>query len=257
MSSVISINNSSLVYRKTPWDNKVFNIETKEILNIDYQSIDDIEKLIQSFESTFDNNGLMYFRVDSNERILKEKLLSNGYYICETSINLISKNIQRFDFNKIFKKDYILNSNLNIDYIEQLKEICFSSFNYSRFHEDPFLKKEESKERYRNWIGDLVKQNKKILFYEKNKIVYSFMFYEIIEKDTVTLLLGGSKNSFGQMTPIFWTSVFNFLKNKGIKTINVTVSAANITILNLYLMNGFLIKNSTLDYHKLIYKDKK
>lgn len=252
----IKINNSFLEYRDTPWDEKVFAIQTKEILNIEYKEFEAIDLLLKEFENEFFNDGLAYIRVNSNDIKLKQKLLENGYYIAETSLKLTHKNIQKYNFNSVFKKNLELTSDLNTNFINQLKEIASSSFNYSRFHEDPFLDINKSKQRYANWINDLVQQDKKILIYQKQEIIYSFMFYEFFEQNKVNLILGGSKLGFGQLTPSFWISVFNFLKSKDAKSIDVVISAANITILNLYIMTGFSVKECTLDYHKKIIRSK-
>lgn len=258
MNRIIVLDSSSLEYRDTLWDERVFEITTKEILNIKYESINNINTLLQKLEDecSIKSKVMIYFRVDINDIVLKKELIQNGYYISETSIKLISKNVQQFDYNNIFKRNLDLTSSLSNNFQLQIKDIAYTSFNFSRFHEDPFVDVEKSKMRYKNWIDDLVKQNKQILVYQKNDNVYSFMFYEFLDETTVSLILGGSKKNYGQLTPSFWVSVFNYLKNSGVRTIEVVVSAGNITIINLYIMNGFLFKNVLLDYHKIIEKGK-
>jgi len=258
MNEIIEFNNSILEYRDTPWDERVFEVTTKEVLNIKYENIDDVNTLLQKLENEcfIKSKVMIYFRVDINDIVLKKVLIENGYYISETSTKLISKNVQQFDYNKIFKKNLDLTTALTDDFQLQIKDIAYTSFNFSRFHEDPFVNIGKSKMRYKNWIDDLIKQDKKVLIYQKNNNVYSFMFYEFLNETTVSLILGGSKENYGQLTPSFWVSVFNYLKNLGVKTIEVVVSAGNITIINLYIMNGFLFKNVSLDYHKIIEKGK-
>ena len=78
------------------------------------------------------------------------------------------------------------------------------------------------------------------------------MFYEFINSEKVDLILGGSKNGYGYMTPSFWASIMNNLQDKGVKKIDVLISASNIVIFNIYLKLGFLIKNTMFDYHKKI-----
>lgn len=254
MNKTIILNNSVLEYRDTPWDEIIFEVVTKEILSLRYENINDVKILLQQLENecSAKSKVMIYFRTDINDIVLKKELIESGYYISETSVKLISKNVQQFNYNNIFKKNLDLKTSLNDDFQLQIKDIAYTSFNFSRFHEDPFVDVQKSKMRYRNWIDDLVKQNKKILIYQKNDIVYSFMFYEFINETTVSLILGGSKEKYGQLTPSFWVSVLNYLKNKGVKTIEVVVSAGNTTIINLYIINGFLFKNVSLDYHKII-----
>ena len=237
-------------YRNTPWDERAFGVKTIEIMNAELNSNNDI---LKKLENTIKGPALIYFRADSNQQNIKKHMINNGYYIAETSLHLYNYKIKSMDFNKPFKCNLELVDFLTDSDIQQIKNISESAFQYSRFYEDPFIDTNKSKLRYVNWISDLVNQEKDILIYKnQDGDIISFMFYEFINSEKVDLILGGSKNGYGYMTPSFWASIMNNLQDKGVKKIDVLISASNIVIFNIYLKLGFLIKNTMFDYHKKI-----
>lgn len=251
----IYINNSLLKYRDTPWDERVFGIETKEILDIQYKDEEDISKLLLAFENKFEKTGLIYFRKNSNDKILKRYLINSNYYIAETSLKLNLSKVNKHNFSIKFKNNLsISESILNAEDICQIKEISRTSFEYSRFHEDPFINKNLANLRYENWIDDLIKQNKKVLIYKNNENeILSFMFYSC-SNNKVDLILGGSRQKYGLLTPSFFASVLTYLKSMEVTKIDVMISVSNIVIFNIYINLNFCIKESFFDYHKIIKK---
>lgn len=253
--NIIKYNSAFLEYRDTPWDKKVFNIDTKEILNIYYSSEDDINFLLLELENSFNNEGLIYFRRNSSDNLTKKFLINKNYFIAETSLKLTLNKIQKQDFSRNFKSNLVLNiNNISKENLLQIKEIAKTSFNYSRFHEDPFIDTKLSNLRYENWIDDLIKQNKNIITYQNSENeILSFMFYSCID-NKVDLILGGSKKDFGLLTPSFFASIMKFFQTQNIKKIDVIISASNIVIFNIYINLFFTVKETMFDYHKFIIK---
>lgn len=249
---IIISNDSFLEYRDTPWDEKIFGINTMEILKIVYQKESHINILIQLFKENYgEKESLFYYRTFSNDKLVHKCLIENGFYNTETSLLLNQPKVQKTDFEKISKVHLLLeNKIVDNNEINIIKEIAKNSFDYSRFHEDPFLEESLCRQRYINWIDDLILQNKKILLYKNdNKEIISFMFYTLNE-NKACLILGGSRRENGLLTPAFFTSVMNNLKNQGVKKVEVTISASNIVIFNIYITLGFIIKNTMFDFHK-------
>ena len=250
----IVFNNSFIEYRKTPWDENVFQISTLEINKIHGSNIEEITYLLNKLEGSIKNKGLIYFRENSNNIFLKKILLMNGFYITEASAKLINSQIQKINF-KLFNRFLNLENKMKKEYIEDIKNIAYTSFEYSRFHEDPFIDIEKARKRYINWIDDLL-DTKNVLLYKSNGQIVSFMFYEKKDKK-VNLILGGSKKEYGLITPLFFSSVMEYLKKINIKKVEVLISMSNIVIFNLYIKLGFTIKTSMFDYHKFITKERK
>lgn len=252
MNIIIQFNDSYLEYRNTPWDQKVFNRETKEILYIHYSNPYDIKKLIESFEDKCSIDSLIYFRVSSNDQKIKKVLFEQDYYIAESSLHLINTKIQKMDFSKIYKTRIKLSSEITNEHIKEIKDIAKTAFKFSRFHEDPFLDHKLANKRYTRWIDDLIMQNKEIIVYKdsENKVI-SFMFYDITN-NKAKLILGGSKNNYGIITPSFFSAIMSYLQSRDIKKIDVIISNSNIVIFNIYITLGFTIKDTMFDYHKSI-----
>lgn len=247
----ISCAKSLLIYRDTPWDKRCFEIDTKEILSISYDNQSELSDLIGKFEGAAQSKTLIYFRCDANDQPVKKVMIENSYYIAEVSLTMKLNKFQKVDFSRIYRNDFELGKTISDSDIEQLQLIAFTNFKYSRFHEDPFVDIEQAKQRYYNWISDLVNQEKEILVYRQKDKIISFMFYDI-EGSKVDLILGGSKEGYGLMTPYFWSSMLTNLQKNGIKNIEVLISAANIVIFNLYIKLGFNVEKTSLDFHKIL-----
>jgi hypothetical protein len=254
MMDSIETNGNEIAYRRTPWDERVFELETIEILGIDYRDEEGVMELLYQLEEHIDSNGLIYFRNDSRDIVLKKIMLANNYYVSESSLELSHGKVQRCDFGNVYRNDLKLINTVSENNVGELKEIAVTAFNFSRFHEDPFLDVSKSRKRYEYWIDDLIEQKKKVLLYIKGDELVSFMFYEYVNEKKVDLILGGSKNGYGIMTPFFLSSVLSYLKDSGVKVVDVVISAANIQIFNMYINLGFQIKKPMLDYHKIIEK---
>jgi len=249
----IIVNNSELVYRETPWDKKSFGMETKEVLSVEYENENDLNLLITEFEKIIDDNTLVYFRCDSNDQIVKKVMLTNNYYIAETSMLMKLARYKNVDFSKIYNNDLIIEDTIDDADIEELQKIAYDSFNYSRFHEDPFIDQEKARKRYSNWILELVKQEKKIFVYRQNGEIISFLFYSI-ENNKADLILGGSKDGYGMMTLYFFSTILTHFQKNKIKKLEVMISASNLGILNTYITFGFTDQITFFDYHKIVKK---
>jgi hypothetical protein len=246
----IEIGKSQLSYRHTPWDEKSFEMPTREIIGVDYCDENMLNQLIDGFEETLTERTLIYFRHDSNDQIVKKALLLHGYYIVEASLKIKLTKVQKIDFSKIYRNNLDVDEVINESDIRQISDIAYDSFNYSRFHEDPFLDIEKSRSRYASWISDLVKQKKNIYIYRLDGEVVSFQFYTL-NGSSADLILGGSKNGYGMMSPYFFSTIMTNLQKKGIKKIETMISASNIGILNTFISFGYMDQKTFFDYHKI------
>ncbi len=251
MMEKIVVNNAQLNYRFTPWDEKSFEMDTREIMSVEYQDENDLAQLIEEFEKTLKSDTLVYFRQDSNDQIAKKILLTHGYYIAEASLQIKLTKVNKVDFSKIYRNNLEIDEQINEEDIKQIEDIAYHSFNYSRFHEDPFLDIEKSRIRYANWINDLIEQGKKVYVYRQNDEIISFQFYTV-ENNKADLILGGSKEGYGMMTLYFFSTFMSDLQKKGIKKMETMISASNIGILNTYMSFGYTNERTFFDYHKII-----
>ena len=250
---IIAVNNGQLNYKYTPWDEKSFEMETREIISVEYQDENDLTQLIEKFEKTLNTNTLVYFRQNSQDLVAKKVLLTHGYYIAETALQIKLTKVKKVDFSLIYRNNLQIDEQINEEDIKQIEDIAYHSFNYSRFHEDPFLDIEKSRKRYANWINDLIEQGKSVYVYRQNGEVISFQFYTI-ENNMANLILGGSKEGYGMMTLYFFSTVMTDLQKSGIRKMITMISVSNTGILNTYITFGFLAQKTFFDYHKIVKK---
>jgi len=251
MNDKIVINeNNVLDFRATPWDTHAFGFLTSEILSIQYSDHNRLNELLQSYLSRAKDQGvkLSYCRINAGEYELKKALQFSDYYYAETSILMSKTDVHKENFGKIFKNNLKISTPHSEEDYEQIKIIAKNAFNYSRFHEDHNISQKNARFRYFNWIDDLRLQKKEFLIYKTENTVHAFMIFSV-DKDSVTLWLGGSDEGKGFLTPFFWSSCFTELQHRGVKRIGGILSAANVPMFNTYIKLAFKVDKVLLGFH--------
>lgn len=241
-----------LIYRETPWDTKVFGFKTNEILEIKYKNVDNLVKLVKLFdeENIKNNIKFTYARVDANNKALRKIIQDFNFYYAETSLDMVIRDIQRYDFISVFGKELPLIIPDEKDF-EEIKNIAKMSFDYGRFHEDYNISEEKAQNRYYFWIDDLKKRNKFLVYKNKN-IVESFLAYQPSKKNKdIRLILAGSKKDKAFLSIYFWASFMAYFQKLGYVKINAVISASNISIIRLYFKLNFFVEKTTVGFHKL------
>jgi hypothetical protein len=136
------------------------------------------------------------------------------------------------------------------DYLE-VASIAKNVFNYSRFHEDPFIDKQNVNNRMSMWAEDMFNQGIPLIV-SRNVAggLDAFLFYRIDAEGKVELILGGCLPDKGFLAPFFWASFMELFIQQGYKKIETKISASNIVIANIYISFGFSVKETLLDFHK-------
>ncbi|WP_338589246.1 hypothetical protein VXM60_13300 [Shewanella khirikhana] len=235
--------------RYTPWDESALKLKTFEILEID--TCEQKEVLDALRNNSFCEANLIYGRFPSNNFLIKELLIKSGYIPCETSFKVTLASLSDYILPRIYERRKLEISKINRDEFSDVADISRNMFNYSRFHEDPFINKDLANNRMYLWVKDLANQDVSCLV-NRSKVgdVISFMFYKTNERMQVELILGGSKKGFEMHSPFFWGSVIYYLKLNGATRISTTISAANSGVISLYQNLGFKIVSTNIDYHK-------
>lgn len=240
-------------YRLTPWDSKVFGIKTAEIFTDDkYSDKDNFYSDLLSLEKEMVDCGVefVYTRIDGNNLYLRKILQDNGYYFAESSLNILIPNIQRYIYKKLPKITFTF---ADISEIEQIKAIARDSFDFGRFHEDPNISIEKSKQRYYNWIDDLVIQKADINVARVNEKIVGFCIQKNnVENSYSELILGGCSRGFEVYALSLWNEIFEYNKNIGMRRVKTVVSSSNIGILNLYSYFNFRVEKSLFGFHKFL-----
>lgn len=240
-----------LEFRATPWDARAFGFSTSEILSIRYSNRTQLDELLQSHLLRAQDQGVKfsYCRINADDHPLKMALQLADYYYAETSILLTKADVHKENFGKIFKNNLHISKPQSEDDYAQIKFIAQNAFRYSRFHEDPNIPPEKAKLRYFNWIDDLQLQKKEFLIYKTENTVHAFMTFSV-DKESVTLFVGGSDEGKGFLTPFFWSSFFTELQRRGVKRVGGIISAANMPMFNLYIKLAFRVDKVLLGFHR-------
>lgn len=244
--------NGDVKCRTTPWDRKIFQRDTFE-LEFLAQSERNPEFLTSTLLKITDvqKPSLFYGRVETNSLVHKRALFDAGFFSCETQFEIRRGGISRFSCpSELGTKRLNVTLGIPEDY-DEIITIAGDVFNYSRFHEDPYIDPMLCQHRMASWAADLKKQNTPLLV-SRNRAgkLDAFLYYKEIGADSIELVLGGSLPGKGVLTPFFWASFLEFFRQKGINTVTTKISAANIVIVNIYIFFGFKVSKVLVDFHK-------
>jgi len=250
MDKVIVDEKNYIVYRPTPWDARVFGFNTNEILEVHYEDLNVLIRMLQLFDQYNHevNVRFTYTRVDTADAVLRHALTKCSYYYAETSMRVTLPHMERENFGTRFKNDLPLTLPGEADF-HQIREIARSSFDYSRFHEDYNVDKEKARARYYYWVDDLIAQGKNVFVFKTDSIVKCFLFYDTHD-ETVRLILGGSRRGSDTLSYYFWPSFLTHFQRKGFTRTTALISASNIGILNLYARLNFKFEQTLIGFHK-------
>lgn len=212
---------------KTPWDTAVFGVPTFEIRSPDPESLDRALK----------NPGHYTLKVDplSDKKILHEA----GCYYCDT---LIEPYCDRARFRKFEQAGIIAEPCSDLD---ALHSICHGAFSHGRFHRDFNLEPASADRRYDNWMRSLTESGKTLGLFEGG-VLAGFICH-----DAGFLLLHALAENFRGRgkAKYFWSAACSRLFEEGEREIKSSISASNLSVLNLYAGLGFKFGRAVDIYH--------
>lgn len=237
-------------WRLTPWDAKVFGINTLEILDFNCSGVNQGRLLIAELEKIVKVNRIefAYVRIPSDERLARQLFYENGFYLAEISLELGKKDLPRYNLN--FPKVELLPlGSANEQTIEAVKNIARDSFDFGRFHDDILIDPQTARLRYYNWVDDMLGQKIEAYYIKHKDEVVGFHFQRS-QGEIADLILTGCKKGSSTLAIPLWHSVFESLKERGIKECKTMISASNAPIVNLYTMFQFKVTRSFFGLHK-------
>jgi hypothetical protein len=238
-----------LTWRTTPWDAAVFGYPTGEILRVQYADPQGLSALLERFAAVRRQAGLRLCvtRVPADDRHLRRALMTSGFVQVETALRMTHPRLGRVAGKPPFADNLVLEAPAPGDG-PALVEIARDAFNYSRFHEDPFVDVELARRRYQRWIEGLLEQRALVWVHRTEGGVDAFLAYTR-EGNTVDLVLMGSAAGRGFVTPSFLASCLRRLRDEGVTRAHATISAANRAILDIYARLGFQTEQTLFGYH--------
>lgn len=240
-----------LQWRSTPWDSEVFNRKTIEIMDIRLDG-ENGRDLIGRFEEET-KPDLIYGRFEASNQKVKKLMIDSGFYICETALRIYLPRLDNYKLDPIFDRRKLSLRKPKAGDHQHMLKYTGNMFDFSRFHEDPYIDRFQANQRMVHWVQDMLNRNTPVLVYSINdKEPLAYIFYQE-EDEKIELLLGGCIRGKGMYAPFFFGSLISHFQKKGFKKIHTTVSAANNGILSLYLSLGFRVSKTLSDYHKQTY----
>jgi hypothetical protein len=250
--NTINSKENELVWRPTPWDEKVFDIKTAELIHLNFDKEEEAFLLLEKFEKE-SNANLVYGRFNASDLHVKSALLKYKYIPIETSLQIYLRDLQKVIVPPIFSRVALPLTKHSSDYCLELSHLGEKMFKFTRFHENPFIERKLADKRVSSWLKDMSKQDVEVLVCCRNKgRVEAFMVYQILDAFTVEFILGGVVEQRNPIAPFFWGSVIQHFKQLGVKSIKTTISAANNGVLSLYIALGFRVAETRFDYQKFI-----
>lgn len=220
------MDNESFLY-ETVWDKIVLKKNTFEITEYS-------EKALRYASQV---PGHYTIKVDP---LVSKKLLNEyGFYYCDTLIEPFckKKDFKNWPHNKV---------EIKIDAkLDDLLSISNGAFEYGRFHRDFNVEREAADARYDNWLKQLYLKKQAFGIVFEKKIASFFAFH-----DSKILLHAVSKDVRGQgLAKYLWSAGCLALYEHGYDELTSSVSAANTSVLNLYISLGFRFRTPVDVYH--------
>lgn len=236
-----SFQDAKLIARDTPWDQKVLQCISNEIIDFSGTNLQSLEHVLNEFEVYCKTQNIQFtnIRISAQEMLQKKMLQQFGFQFIESSVEVIRNNaVFEIDEFQLKLKSKIKVVDYTEAHLNDLLQIAEQSFNYGRFAEDPDIERTINEKRNSNWLKVLVSSNTvKVLLY--NEAPAGFMAY-VIKEHSCQLILGGVKDERQYLAPLFWYEVLNDIQQyTTTKTYSTVISAANIGVFNLYIKLGF------------------
>lgn len=173
--------------------------------------------------------------------LLDTRLLhEHGFYYCDT---LLTPHTSLEHFKPILHPDATLGKPINI---APMLELAQSAFSHSRFHRDFNIPPALANLRFRNWLEQLIAHDS---VYELSwqGAFAGFIGYQ----DNRLVLHAIAEPLRGQGLAKYWWSLAGLeLLNNPERTLQSSVSASNLSVMNLYASLGFRLIDACDVYHR-------
>lgn len=217
---------------QTPWDSRVFGFDTFEIVYKSEEVFKSVFKAIQPGHYTVKIDPL------SSKKVLHEY----GFYYCDT---LIEPYCNPNSFMEYVKPGIQISKLVSID---DLTKISHGAFTHGRFHKDFNLDRNQADLRYDLWLKELYNSQNVFGLMSDGRIAG---FWGCVKNKIVLHALSEEYRGRG-MAKYFWSVACQELFSHGYQELTSSISASNISVLNLYSSLGFKFRNPVDVYHILV-----
>lgn len=237
-------------YRELDWDTAYFGIKSARVTLKDRISRNEWIKIRNL---TINNDFVVIDNINNNP--INNFFISNlsGVFLTDINFQFI-KSINK-DTNSIFIKDDNIVVTNNLHHNLEIVDISKSSYEYSRFFNDPFLDKAKAKNIYTHWVESaFLREDKYFLCYKDVLNIRGYILFSIDDSNKKAVIeLISVKESMKDNN--IGTKMMHYLeaylsKNfKDLETLQVGTQSNNIRAINFYVKNNFKVKELRSVYH--------
>jgi GNAT superfamily N-acetyltransferase len=217
--------------KRTPWDSAVYGVETYELQRV---SEDVLARAAAS-------PGHYTAKVDP---LASKKLLHDfGFYYCDTLIEPHCRAGELYSFARagVAVADDIA--------LEPLLAVCHGAFAHDRFHRDFNLDPADADRRYDQWLRQLHGAGEVHGLLVDGNLAG---FIALSGNRMVLHALAGEYRGKGLAKCLWSAACTHFFEDLGLETLESSISAANLPVLNLYASLGFSFRNASDVYHRIV-----
>jgi GNAT superfamily N-acetyltransferase len=216
--------------KETPWDAAAFGMPTYEITECSQAAL----HAAQSMPG--------HYTIKADPLADKRLLHEHGFYYCDT---LLEPHCGKDHLHRHAHGEIAITRDMAL---EPLLAICHGAFVHGRFHRDFNLPRANSDLRYDNWLKQLHAEGNVYGLLYRNQVAGFIACH-----GAHLALHAVAENLRGQgLAKYFWSAVCEQLFAAGHAEITSSVSAANVTALNLYAALGFRFRKPLDIYHRLV-----
>lgn len=210
-----------------PWDTKAFEVNCYEVSSLELHRLEELKK----------TTG--HFTLRLNPLISAMQIQEFGFRYADT---LLVPVCDQKSFVAHPHSEVSINKNVNFS---EVSNIATNAFLHGRYHRDASIPLHLAEKRYQNWLSDLNAAGKVV------GIEYQGRLAAFIAIEGSKLILHAVHSELrGQgLAKYLWTPVCEDLFKKGFTTVESSISAANLAVVNLYARLGFTMKSAQDIYH--------
>lgn len=212
----------------TPWDAKVFGIDTYEIVNPSVETLSRTKNIPGHFTAKVDPLAS------------KQYLHEFGFYYCDTLLKPVCQKEQFHPYD---------NERISISEDTPLEDFLAVSngvFRHGRFHRDFNLDPLQADERYDRWLTQIYHEGRITGFLFEGELAG---FLACNGNHISLIALEKSFHGHG-LAKYFWTPACGTLFARGYNELTTSISACNLAMLNLVISLGFRPREAVDVYHK-------
>ncbi len=232
--------------KKLDWDTKFFNYPSYRLqLNSELNS-NELEDLVDIL------NKKGFYTIQCKSGIQKNiSWISENTKAVLVDVNMQFINKLSINYSDSFDDDIKIEN--NFPYNDAIISFISSGFNYSRFINDVNINNDKALNVYVEWMKNAFdKEDKYFSIYSiENKTLGVILFSIDKFQNSIVLELVCVNKKFQSMgigTKII-KSIFSYAKRHTIKNIKVGTQLNNISAINFYINNGFLVNDVYYTFH--------